>query len=187
VLGAVRFRRTSLIAKRGSGGNSVRLFEDTIGAFARAHYGTLAIVDRLGAVFVWFILPLLIVRHILVCSWCDRSFMLHKIPAFNVILAQDASMIRGLCLVEIFFGLYILFRIIFCSACHQQIMDEQINRYRKRGKAPIKQVTKLIMIIFGVVVVGLSEMVIATPNSIRILGLERAEMGLIFLLCCIVT
>jgi hypothetical protein len=88
-----------------SGGNSVRLFEDTVGAFSQAHYGALEVV--------LFVFPLLIVRKTLVCPWCDRSFILREIPAFNVMMAQDASIIRGFCLVELLFRLYILFRVIF--------------------------------------------------------------------------
>jgi hypothetical protein len=174
-----------------SGGNSVTVFEDTVGAFARAHYGTLEVVNRLGTAFALFILPFFIVRHILVCSWCDRSFVLREIPAFDAILTQDASIIHGFCMVELFCGLYLLFRIIFRSTCHQQIMDKQIrilNRYRmKYGETRVSGMLKVIVVCCIVLIAGLVAMVASTPNSIRSFGLEKSEMMFFFLLLHIVS
>jgi hypothetical protein len=143
---------------------TVRLFEDTV---SRAQYGTFEVVNRFGSVFVFAILPFLILRHILVCSWCDRSFILREIPVFNVMLMQDASIISGLCLVELLCSLYIPFRVIFCGVHHRQIVDATLERCKKLGKKPLNAFFKAIAAVIFLFVGGLSAMYLSTPNSIR--------------------
>jgi hypothetical protein len=154
----------------------MRLFKDTV---SRDQYRALEVVNRFGSVFVMGILPFLIARHILVWSWCDGSFILPKIPAFNIMLTQDPSVIYGFCLVELFCGLYIPFRIIFCSVYHRQIVDALVNRCDSLGHTPVRAVLKMTAALLFIFIGGLGIMIFATPRSIRSFGLERLEIPLI--------
>jgi hypothetical protein len=169
--------------------------KDAVAAFARTHYRTLEVVNRLGSAFVFFIVPFFVVRNILVCSWCDQTIILREIPAFNAMLTQDPSMICGFCLVELFCILYITFRVIFCAVFHRQIVDALVNRCKARGHTPVSAVVKMTVIIVFIFIGGLAAMIFSTPNSlhsysIRTSGLERLEMVFImfiFLYCYVIT
>jgi len=112
-------------------------------------HSILVIINRAIGTFGLVVLPFGLVRHLIVCPWCDDASFLDQVPIFSVLLEHNQIAISDLCLLELTCGLALLFRIFYVCVAHESIVDDRVSRIRGLGREPKKQLIKVV--IFAIV------------------------------------
>ena len=103
-------------------------------------------VNRAIGAFGTIVLPLLIQQHLLVCPWCNQSYVLYRVSVFQDLSIDGNVAINDLCFIELVCGLSLLFRLCYLGFAYNTIVDTHIARMREHGRDPKGEFSKSIII-----------------------------------------
>jgi hypothetical protein len=152
------------------------------------HTGTLAaiLVYLNGAVCVlgFIVLPALVIRDMLVYSWCAKSYFLYKLPVFSVSLSGATLTEGGVCTLESTYVMISIFRISYLILARNSIINVYVIRMKRTNIDPTRWFVKGIFVasiitVFAIVFLLSPSAEVINYGIRRSLGLSMSALFLI--------